>query len=173
MRETRAARSVDENRSKLTRARLLLTVFLQSHPFAFVTDPSRAFVLGVVTRDDLQKFVARRGAGSGSGSNGRASGNGGGDAMDTDAANVTATAGAPAGVAGGHSLQAQMVQRRLEEEERKNRTLSELLLMLDGYTPLVSSSREEDCRHRCVLVLLLLTSLLPITAPADPRSRTR
>ncbi|KAK0534272.1 hypothetical protein OC834_001974 [Tilletia horrida] len=41
--------------------------FLNNHPFALVTDPSRSFVLAVATRDDLDKFVARRGLGAGSG----------------------------------------------------------------------------------------------------------
>lgn len=40
-----------------------LEVFLHHHPFALVTDPSRSFVLAVATRDDLNKFVARRGLG--------------------------------------------------------------------------------------------------------------
>ncbi|KDN46445.1 hypothetical protein K437DRAFT_256171 [Tilletiaria anomala UBC 951] len=93
-----------------------LEVFLQSEPFAIVTDLSRAFVLGVVTRDDLEKFVVRRGGAS----NGNAA----------------------QPVAGGSSIlptaaQSQMMARRAEEEARKNRTLSEFLLMLDGYTPLI------------------------------------
>ncbi|KAE8248641.1 hypothetical protein A4X13_0g5529 [Tilletia indica] len=44
-----------------------LETFLQNHPFALVTDPSRSFVLAVATREDLNKFVARRGLGGGSG----------------------------------------------------------------------------------------------------------
>lgn len=71
--------------------------------------------MGVVTRDDLEKFVARRGGGS---REGQAAAGGSG---------ILPT-----------SAQAHVMARRAEEEARKNRTLSEFLLMLDGYTPLVS-----------------------------------
>lgn len=39
--------------------------FLKTQPFAFVTDAGRAFVLGVVTREDLDKWVERRAGGGG------------------------------------------------------------------------------------------------------------
>ncbi|CAD6891800.1 unnamed protein product [Tilletia controversa] len=44
-----------------------LETFLQNNPFALVTDPSRSFVMAVATREDLNKFVVRRGLGGGSG----------------------------------------------------------------------------------------------------------
>ncbi|KAK0550814.1 hypothetical protein OC846_002350 [Tilletia horrida] len=85
-----------------------LEVFLQSHPFALVTDPSRSFVLAVATRDDLDKFVARRGLG----------GAAGGSGTSTQQPAVPLT-------------------RREEEEARKDRTLAQFMLMLDDYKPLI------------------------------------
>lgn len=90
-----------------------LEAFLGHEPFAFVTDASRAFVLGVVTTEDLTKFVARRGGGGGN--------------------NVAAGSSSTHA----NALQAQMLARRADEEARKNRSLADFLLMLDGYEPLI------------------------------------
>ncbi|PWN51938.1 hypothetical protein IE53DRAFT_385685 [Violaceomyces palustris] len=117
-----------------------LEVFLQTNPFAFVTDPNRAFVLGVATQEDLAKYVSRRGL----------------DATRSGAATPTATTanpsdpsnvGAEAAAAGGLAQQSalgaglggipQLMSRREEEEARKDRTLAEFLRMLDNYTPLI------------------------------------
>ncbi len=113
-----------------------LEVFLQSHPFAFITDPGRAFVLGVATQEDLSKYVSRRGL----------------DGTRSGAATPTQTSAAAGGAdndepmpstsaAASSSTQApvasQTMSRREEEESRKDRTLTEFVQLLDAYTPLI------------------------------------
>ncbi|SPO24711.1 related to TAF10 - TFIID and SAGA subunit [Ustilago trichophora] len=127
-----------------------LEVFLQSHPFAFITDPGRAFVLGVATQEDLSKYVSRRGL----------DGTRSGAATPTQATTAPATAGqdnndepmpstsgqpaassssaAAAAAAAASSTPANhTMSRREEEESRKDRTLAEFMQLLDGYTPLI------------------------------------
>lgn len=121
---------------------LVASAFLEQFPFAFVTDPSRAFVLGVATREDLSKFVSRRGLGSGaatptqgaasSSQNGATSSQAPLFAASQPVANTNVADAPAAGRPQGFST------RREEEEARKDRSLAEFLLMLDGYQPLVS-----------------------------------
>ena len=92
-----------------------LELFLQSHPFAFITDPNRAFVLGVATKEDLDKYADRRAL----------HGTRDGAATPTNAGPRPSAA------------PAEQMSRREEEEARKDRTLAEFLRLLDNYTPLV------------------------------------
>lgn len=104
-----------------------LEVFLQSHPFAFITDPGRAFVLGVATQEDLSKYVSRRGL----------DGSRSGAATPTQTTSTASTAAAADEPMPSASTTAAPMSRREEEESRKDRTLSEFLHLLDGYTPLI------------------------------------
>ncbi|EST07508.1 Transcription initiation factor TFIID, 23-30kDa subunit [Kalmanozyma brasiliensis GHG001] len=113
-----------------------LEVFLQSHPFAFITDPGRAFVLGVATQEDLTKYVSRRGLDgtrSGAATPTQTSTTIPAVAGDADEPMPSTSAAAPAG----SSTQAPALSRREEEEARKDRTLAEFMQLLDGYTPLI------------------------------------
>ncbi|TKY86685.1 hypothetical protein EX895_004325 [Sporisorium graminicola] len=135
-----------------------LEVFLQSHPFAFITDPGRAFVLGVATQEDLSKYVSRRGLDgtrSGAATPTQATTStpaaAGAVSQDNDepmpstsvgvsegqAAASSSSAAAAAAVASSSSSQAPALSRREEEESRKDRTLAEFMQLLDGYTPLI------------------------------------
>ena len=131
-----------------------LELFLQSHPFAFITDPGRAFVLGVATQEDLSKYVARRGLdGTRSGAatptqstTGGAASQGTHESMPSTSAGVPTTqtsassSSAAAAAAAASSSQAptnHTMSRREEEEARKDRTLAEFMQLLDGYTPLI------------------------------------
>ncbi|PWZ00745.1 hypothetical protein BCV70DRAFT_200006 [Testicularia cyperi] len=134
-----------------------LELFLQAQPFAFITDPGRAFVLGVATQEDLTKYVTRRGLDAtrsgaatptqtsvdaanttsipdepmpSAASSSNATNNDNGTATSTQAPTDTAaSASTPA--------QHQQMSRREEEESRKDRTLAEFMRLLDGYTPLI------------------------------------
>ncbi|KAJ9478394.1 Transcription initiation factor TFIID subunit 10 [Pseudozyma hubeiensis] len=128
-----------------------LEVFLQSQPFAFITDPGRAFVLGVATQEDLSKYVSRRGLdGTRSGaatptqattSIPAAAGADNDEPMPSTSAGIAASSStAAATVAAASSSQAPQqpsMTRREEEEARKGRTLAEFMQLLDGYTPLI------------------------------------
>ncbi|GAK63364.1 transcription initiation factor IID, TAF10 subunit [Moesziomyces antarcticus] len=110
-----------------------LEVFLQSQPFAFITDPGRAFVLGVATQEDLSKYVSRRGL------DGTRSGAATPTQTTTSAAAprdndepMPSTAAAATSQSAPHTM-----SRREEEESRKDRTLAEFLQLLDGYDPLI------------------------------------
>ncbi|KAJ1029806.1 hypothetical protein NDA13_003046 [Ustilago tritici] len=135
-----------------------LEVFLQSHPFAFITDPGRAFVLGVATQEDLSKYVSRRGLDgtrSGAATPTQASTSTPAapraGSQDNDEPMPSTTAGVPtnqpsassssaaAATVAASSLPASNhpMSRREEEEARKDRTLAEFMQLLDGYTPLI------------------------------------
>ncbi|SJX61619.1 related to TAF10-TFIID and SAGA subunit [Sporisorium reilianum f. sp. reilianum] len=129
-----------------------LEVFLQSQPFAFITDPGRAFVLGVATQEDLSKYVSRRGLDgtrSGAATPTQATTSipaaAGAAAQDNDEPMPSTSAGvaaassssAAAAAAAASSSHAQPMSRREEEEARKDRTLAEFMQLLDGYTPLI------------------------------------
>ncbi|GAC96448.1 hypothetical protein PHSY_004028 [Pseudozyma hubeiensis SY62] len=128
-----------------------LEVFLQSQPFAFITDPGRAFVLGVATQEDLSKYVSRRGLdGTRSGaatptqattSIPAAAGADNDEPMPSTSAGLASSSStAAANVAAASSSQAPQqpaMTRREEEEARKDRTLAEFMQLLDGYTPLI------------------------------------
>ncbi|ETS62766.1 hypothetical protein PaG_02508 [Moesziomyces aphidis] len=117
-----------------------LEVFLQSQPFAFITDPGRAFVLGVATQEDLSKYVSRRGLdGTRSGAATPTQTTASAAAPhDNDepmpSTSSSAAAGAAAAITQGAT---HTMSRREEEESRKDRTLAEFLQLLDGYTPLI------------------------------------
>ncbi|SPO23004.1 related to TAF10 - TFIID and SAGA subunit [Ustilago trichophora] len=129
-----------------------LEVFLQSHPFAFITDPGRAFVLGVATQEDLSKYVSRRGLdGTRSGAAtptqsttapGTASQDNNDEPMpstsgQTAASSSSAAAAAAAAAESSATPANHTMSRREEEESRKDRTLAEFMQLLDGYTPLI------------------------------------
>lgn len=121
-----------------------LEIFLQSHPFAFITDPGRAFVLGVATQEDLFKYVSRRGLdGTRSGAATPTQATTGAASQDNDEAMPSTSAGQPstsssaAAAAAAASTQNHTMSRREEEESRKDRTLAEFIQLLDGYTPLI------------------------------------
>ncbi|CEH16141.1 transcription initiation factor subunit taf10 [Ceraceosorus bombacis] len=121
-----------------------LEAFLDSNPFAFVTDVDRQFVIGIATSEDLSRYIARRGLtpapsrGAGDKSNADASmdvdGNQTptGDQTSTREGDTVSVKGAQASAS-----QEQPLSRRAEEERRKDRTLGEFLGMLDGYDPLI------------------------------------
>ncbi|KAN0063320.1 hypothetical protein ACQY0O_004485 [Thecaphora frezii] len=112
-----------------------LEVFLQNHPFAFITDPGRAFVLGVATQEDLSKYVARRGldqSRSGAATPTNSTMPESGQVGMEDVAGASVQAPGASGPQQPHTM-----TRREEEEARKDRTLAEFLRMLDGYTPLI------------------------------------
>ncbi|EPQ26536.1 uncharacterized protein PFL1_05858 [Pseudozyma flocculosa PF-1] len=122
-----------------------LEVFLQNHPFAFITDPGRAFVLGVATQEDLSKYVSRRGLDPSRSGAATPTNNHNGAVPESGQAGAEDVAGAsvqaPGASASQQPQQPQQQQhtmtRREEEEARKDRTLAEFLRMLDGYTPLI------------------------------------
>lgn len=130
-----------------------LEVFLQSHPFAFITDPGRAFVLGVATQEDLSKYVSRRGLDgtrSGAATPTQATTAPGATGQDNDEPMPSTSAGVPADQTSASSSSAaaaaaaassnpasHTMSRREEEESRKDRTLAEFMQLLDGYTPLI------------------------------------
>ena len=130
-----------------------LEVFLQSHPFAFITDPGRAFVLGVATQEDLSKYVSRRGLDgtrSGAATPTQATTAPGAAGHDNDEPMPSTSAGVPADQPSASSSSAAAaaaaassgpanptMSRREEEESRKDRTLAEFMQLLDGYTPLI------------------------------------
>ncbi|CDR87192.1 related to TAF10-TFIID and SAGA subunit [Sporisorium scitamineum] len=134
-----------------------LEVFLQSQPFAFITDPGRAFVLGVATQEDLSKYVSRRGLDgtrSGAATPTQATAStpaaAGAAAQDNDEpmpstsaavpaaqASASSSSAAAAAAAASSSSQPPAMSRREEEESRKDRTLAEFMQLLDGYTPLI------------------------------------
>lgn len=96
-----------------------LLAFLQSTPFALVTDASRSFVLAVATREDLSKYAQRRGLEEPTATTPR----------DTDMQDITLQPNT--------TTADQPLSRREEEEKRKDRSLAEFLSMLDGYRPLI------------------------------------
>lgn len=98
-----------------------LEVFLESYPFAFITDPGRAFVLGVATQEDLSKYVSRRGL----------------DSARSGAATPTQATANTNDAPMTSAQPSQPMSRREEEDSRKDRTLAEFLGLLDGYTPLI------------------------------------
>ncbi|KIS70360.1 uncharacterized protein UMAG_01529 [Mycosarcoma maydis] len=133
-----------------------LEVFLQSQPFAFITDPGRAFVLGVATQEDLSKYVSRRGldgirSGAATPTQATTSTTAATE-VDNDEPMPSTSVGVPAGQASASSSSAAaataaasstqvstqpVLTRREEEEARKDRTLAEFMQLLDGYTPLI------------------------------------
>ncbi|SNX83370.1 related to TAF10 - TFIID and SAGA subunit [Melanopsichium pennsylvanicum] len=123
-----------------------LEVFLQSHPFAFITDPGRAFVLGVATPEDLSKYVSRRGldstrsgAATPTQTTTTLAAAGNDEPMPSTSSSVPAAAAAATTVAtpSAAPIQPHTMSRREEEESRKDRTLAEFMQLLDGYTPLI------------------------------------
>lgn len=133
-----------------------LEVFLRSHPFAFITDPGRAFVLGVATQEDLSKYVSRRGldgtrSGAATPTQATTSTAPGAASQDNDEPMPSTTAGVPtsqptassssaaaaAAAASSQPAANHQMSRREEEEARKDRTLAEFMQLLDGYTPLI------------------------------------
>lgn len=130
-----------------------LQVFLQSHPFAFITDPGRAFVLGVATQEDLSKYVSRRGLDgtrSGAATPTQATTAPGTASQDNNDEPMPSTSGQPAASSSSAAAAAaaaaaaesstpvnHTMSRREEEESRKDRTLAEFMQLLDGYTPLI------------------------------------
>jgi len=134
-----------------------LSVFLRTQPFAFVTSPSRAFVLAVATREDLERYSLRRGL----------SIQRDGAKTPTNANNHTTNGvgASGAGVGGGVGAtgNGMGMTRREEEEARKDRTLAEFLRLMDGYEPLVSVSPSSFEREN---PSVFCSSPLPLPAQA-------